>query len=118
MLKERRTHPPMPLTLQPTSRNDDSSLDHISAEDCYLGNSVQHIERVPTELAQAWVEAYSATLKQVLSTVGGGDEAAITRALKWHLCIHHLLLRAPSSAAVGSRQWFGTLRRRFGNCPD
>jgi hypothetical protein len=52
MLKERRTHPPMPLTLQPTGRNDDSALDHISAEDYYLGNSVQHIERVPTELAQ------------------------------------------------------------------
>ena len=78
MLKERRTHPPMPLTLQPSGRNDDSALDHISAEDCYLGNSVQHIERVPTELTQAWVEAYSATLKQVLNTVGGGDEAAIT----------------------------------------
>jgi hypothetical protein len=64
MLKERRTHPPMPLTLQPTGRNDDSALDHISAEDCYLGNkdSVQHIERAPTELAQAWVESYSATL--------------------------------------------------------
>jgi hypothetical protein len=70
MLKERRTHPPMPLTLQPTGRNDDSALDHISAEDCYLGNIVQHIERLPTELAQAWVEAYSATLKQVLNTVG------------------------------------------------
>ena len=56
--------------------------------------------------------------KQVLNTVGGGDEAAITRALKWHLCIHHLLLRAPSNAAVGSRQWLGTLRRRFGNWQD
>ena len=36
MLKERRTHPPMPLTLQPSGRNNDSALDHISAEDCCL----------------------------------------------------------------------------------
>jgi len=50
MLQYRRTHPSMPLTLQPTGRNDDSILDHISAEGCYLGYSVQHIERFPTKL--------------------------------------------------------------------
>ena len=61
---------------------------------------------------------YSATIQGALTTVAGGDELATTRALKWHLVTHRLLLHISRNGAVGGRQWAGSLRARFRHWQD
>ena len=108
-----KARPPMPEITEQTNMNNFTAIDHINAEDCYLGGpNIGHVEKVPLENRRQWANATSTILGEILKAIDDDDDVQVNRMLKWHLALHHILLRSPNHG-VGGRQYTGELNRRF-----
>ena len=108
-----KARPPMPRPLQQTHENSWKALDHVPIDECYLGH-VPHIATIPTDFTQPWAAIFSTILERVITAHRSADDEAITRALKWYLAIHHILLRNPKrGVGPGDRQFISEISQRF-----
>ena len=113
LLKKERAKPTKPQPSPPTGANDQTAIDHITVEDCYIGG-VRHIDDVPLEFAQDWAHAYSVVLKEANKQIEfPTNEEEQTRAIKWQMALHHILFRQVNRGTPDSRQFNCAIKQRF-----
>ena len=100
------TRPELPPPLPPTGANDWSAIDHLSCIDCFL-SPFKQLDEVPDAFTEAWALAMVDVHELFYSAPDGTTR---TRALKWNLALHHMLLRAPIR---GGRRGHNEIPKRF-----
>ena len=88
------------------------AIDAFSAFDCAV-SPCAHLLDVPSELRVDWARAHTEVFDQIAAARAAGDALALERGLKWHLCLHDVLLRGPRRGTRGSSQMTGMLEARF-----
>lgn len=101
-----RMHPRMPPPLQTAADNGWEAIDVIPIMTCFA-SPFAHLDAVPHEHSEAWAHA----VVDVLTLHGEAeDEEQETRALKWFLVLHDVLLRMPPR---GGRRGRAQVAHRF-----
>ena len=100
------TRPELPPPLPPTGANGWSAIDHLSCLDCFL-SPFKQLDEVPDAFTEAWALAMVDVHELFYSAPDGTTR---TRALKWNLALHHMLLRAPIR---GGRRGHNEIPKRF-----
>ena len=98
-----------PLPAASTSRSHDSgwpAIDHLPLTAC-ISSPFRHLDQVPQNLLEGWAEAV-ADVCEYVDVAATEDEK--TRALKWFLLLHDLLLRVPPR---GGRRGHAAVAHRF-----
>jgi len=118
--QDERANPTQPQPTLPNEREGLSAIDHLSVETCFIGDGNNHID-IPSGLRGQWASAYSKIIQLVLDEFdhtnydinnNNINSEETTRALKWFLIIHHILLSSPPRSGK-SGQSVRIIERRF-----
>ena len=109
---ERTPLPPeRPLPAQP-SRGTWEAIDRYSVLTCVL-SPCTHLLDVPSDLRVHWAIARVDVFEELQRARAAQDELQVERALKWHLCLHDVLLRGSRRGTRGGGRMAGVLEGRF-----
>jgi hypothetical protein len=70
------------------------AIDYITVEECVV-NPCSMLEDVPSQYTAAYAKVYVDILTYIEERYAAGDEAGVTRGLKWFLAVDAILLRSP-----------------------
>ena len=101
-----RDAPPQPLT------GEWEAIDRFSVLTCTL-SPLTHLLDVPSDLRVHWARARVDVFEFHQRACAAHDELQIERALKWHLCLHDVLLSGPRRGTRGSGREAGVVAARF-----
>ena len=114
--------PPAQKVAPPTARVPPAPAQHVAGEwhaidsfsviDCVI-SPCAHVLDVPTALRLDWARARTEVFDEITAARQSGDDLRLERALKWHLCLHDVLLRGPRRGTRGSTRMTGHLESRF-----
>ena len=109
---ERTPLPPeRPPPAQP-SRGTWEAIDRYSVLTCVL-SPCTHLLDVPSDLRVHWAIARVDVFEELQRARAAQDELQVERALKWHLCLHDVLLRGSRRGTRGGGRMAGVLEGRF-----
>ena len=91
---ERRARPVLPQGPADPAVGQWSAIDEVDVEKMIV-SPFGHILDIPESLQPLWAEACVDVLSRFFEAQEAADTAGMTRALKWQLCLHDVLLRRP-----------------------
>jgi len=110
-----RDPPPLPQEFVPDNgrvAGEWDAIDGVSVLACIL-SPCGHISDVPSHVRVDWARARAEVLQEITRAGELRDSVALERGLKWHLCLHDVLLRAPRRGTRGGARTAGVLESRF-----